>query len=100
MTIHSHILTDQKTALITVSGRFDFSRASEFQETYKKYPENQHHFILDLANAEYVDSCALGILLDLNRHSLNGNSLIIQNANQLIKDTMRALRIDTLIKVE
>lgn len=60
--------TDGRRVLITVRGRLDFPRHAELRALYEAHPAGTH-FDVDLADAEYLDSSALGMLLLLRRHA-------------------------------
>jgi anti-anti-sigma factor len=49
---------------IRIKGRFDSSRRAEFRAAYAEAPANAR-FVVDLAETDYVDSAALGMLLML-----------------------------------
>jgi anti-anti-sigma factor len=60
---------------ITVKGRFDFNDHTEFRESYQKYQSNAS-YTLDMNDAEYMDSSALGMLLLLREHAGGDDSKI------------------------
>lgn len=53
---------------IHIEGRFDFSTHAAFHEAYSAHPEGTR-FTVDLSQAVYLDSSALGMLLLLRRHA-------------------------------
>lgn len=59
--------TDGRKALLTLSGRFDFSSHRSFREATESLLSRGdiRHVELDLAGVEYMDSSALGMLLML-----------------------------------
>ena len=53
---------------ITIRGRFDFNDHSAFRETYKS--ENPAaEYVVNMMQAEYMDSSALGMLLLLREYA-------------------------------
>ena len=68
MGISSRLSSDGREVVIDVSGRFDFSLQKEFRDAYKDY-DGSLSYRVDLSNAEYMDSSALGMLLLLRKHA-------------------------------
>lgn len=60
---------------IVVKGRFDFNDHSDFREAYRKYSPGAH-YTLDMTDADYMDSSALGMLLLLREHAGGDNARI------------------------
>ena len=71
MPIATHIPETGNEVVIRVSGRFDFSLHREFRQAYEEARKRVAgpRFTIDLGNAEYMDSSALGMLLLLREHS-------------------------------
>jgi len=64
---------------IAIGGRFDFKLHKEFREAYKNVGPATH-LTVDLGQAEYMDSSALGMLLLLREH-LGGNQAKVSIVN-------------------
>ena len=71
MTLESEISDDGATLTIKVSGEFDSSVNNEFRALLDEIDVNEYR--IDLKNAEYIDSAALGLLLVL-REQASSNS--------------------------
>jgi len=54
---------------IRIEGRFDFNLHGEFRDAYRNIDGPAHEFTVNLANVEYLDSSALGMLLLLREHA-------------------------------
>lgn len=54
---------------IRVDGRFDFGAHRAFRESYEKISFTPRYYAIDLRNATYLDSSALGMLLLLRDHA-------------------------------
>jgi anti-anti-sigma factor len=54
--------------LIAIEGRFDFNILQEFRDAYSEKEGSQGQFVIDLAQTEYIDSSALGMLLNMKNH--------------------------------
>lgn len=87
------------TVTIRVSGRFDFSTHREFLDAYKDLPKGEKRFIVDLSGAEYMDSSAMGMLLQLRGHARNDQEVELKNGNDGIKEILRIANFDKLFKV-
>lgn len=57
-----------KQVTVTVQGRFDFNILQEFRDAYTSMAGSDHEFTVDLAQTEYIDSSALGMLLNMKNH--------------------------------
>lgn len=83
---------------ITITGRFDFSSHQEFVRAYKQYAKGEKTFQVDLNGAEYMDSSAMGMLLQLREYS-KSNKVALTNANEGIKEILRIANFDKLFAV-
>ena len=68
MGVSSKISPDEAQVTITIDGRFDFNLHREFRNAYMSHPSNAAYSV-DLAQADYLDSSALGMLLLLREHA-------------------------------
>jgi len=53
---------------IAINGRFDFNILQEFRDAYSDLAGSSYEFVVDLAQTEYIDSSALGMLLNMKNH--------------------------------
>jgi len=60
---------------IVVKGRFDFNDHGDFRDAYRQYSSGAH-YTLDMSDADYMDSSALGMLLLLREHAGGDNANI------------------------
>jgi anti-anti-sigma factor len=66
MAVNAEISQDGKKLTIQVKGRFDFGKHQEFRNAYEhNHPDS---VVVDLKEATYLDSSALGMLLMLRDH--------------------------------
>ncbi|NVK39468.1 MAG: STAS domain-containing protein [Gammaproteobacteria bacterium] len=56
------------TTVITINGRFDFNILQEFRDAYSDKDAGSGKFVINLAGTEYIDSSALGMLLNMKNH--------------------------------
>ncbi len=54
--------------IVSISGRFDFNILQEFRDSYSDMAGSDLSFAVDLAQTEYIDSSALGMLLNMKNH--------------------------------
>lgn len=66
MAVKTDVVDDQVT--IFISGRFDFNTHREFREAVKE-TANKEKCVVDMSEATYLDSSALGMLLLLKDQS-------------------------------
>lgn len=99
MSITSSASADQKVVTICVSGRFDFAMHQEFMRAYRDYPGGEVHFVVDLTDVEYMDSSALGMLLQLREHGYKGREVELVNSNPGVKEILRIANFEKLFKV-
>ena len=66
----SNVSVNQQDSTLTVSisGRFDFNILQDFRDCYSEMAGSDMKFVVDLAQTEYIDSSALGMLLNMKNH--------------------------------
>ncbi len=79
MSVDSKLSSDKRTLTIGIRGRFDFSVVNEFRAAYESAPKGID-YVIDLRQAEHIDSSALGMLLNMRNH-LGGDSVKIEIAH-------------------
>lgn len=87
------------TVTIHVTGRFDFAAHQDFLQTYKGLPKGEKRFVVDLSGADYMDSSAMGMLLQLRGHAKADTAVELTNGNDGIKEILRIANFDKLFKV-
>jgi len=75
MSVSNHIENDGDNVTLVIKGRFDFNDHTEFREAYRKC-DPKAAYTLDMSEAEYMDSSALGMLLLLREHAGGDNAKI------------------------
>ena len=63
MSVGANLSADGRELTITIQGRFDFSAHQEFRAAYEKLASKPEAYVIDLGEATYLDSSALGMLL-------------------------------------
>lgn len=91
---------ENNTVTIEVKGRFDFSAHQDFIQSYRDLPKGEKQFVVDLSAAEYMDSSAMGMLLQLREHANKTGRVKLQNANDSIREILKIANFDKLFDVE
>jgi anti-anti-sigma factor len=82
---------DGRELTIKINGRFDFGSHQPFRDAYERHAPKPEKVIIDLKDATYLDSSALGMLL-LLRDYAGGENANIQLINAS-SDTKKILAI-------
>ncbi len=69
MAVTSVISEDGSKLTIAIKGRFDFAKHQEFRDAYEKLHTKPQSVVVDLKEATYLDSSALGMLLMLRDYA-------------------------------
>lgn len=101
MAISSSMAPDGKTLTIEVEGRFDASSLDEFRKCYENAGETPHAYNVDLKNAVYLDSSALGMLLVLRDYAGGENARItITNCSPEVKKIFSISSFEQLFSIQ
>jgi anti-anti-sigma factor len=92
--------TSGNSITIKVSGRFDFSSHQEFRQIYEGVPAEVNQYTVDMAEATYLDSSALGMLLLMRDHAGGDNAQIeIVNCNEDVKKILTISNFGQLFSI-
>jgi len=97
MSVNTTVSGDVVT--IHVAGRFDFATHQDFLRAYKEYPKGEKNFVVDLQSTDYMDSSAMGMLLQLREHASQASPIKLANGNDGIKEILRIANFDKLFSV-
>lgn len=88
-------------SIMRLNGRFDFNAHKVFRETYQALlDEKATVIVLDLSQVDYLDSSALGMLLQFKEKADSQNTKIaLQNCSQLAKDVLAIANFDKLFEI-
>ena len=101
MSITTTESADGTQVTILISGRFDFAMHQDFSKAYKQYPKGEKAYKVDLAEAEYMDSSAMGMLLQLREYSdKEAGGVTLANGNEGVKEILRIANFDRLFSME
>ena len=101
MAITSTVSSDGKDVTIQVSGRFDFSTHQDFMRAYKEHEKGKNRFIVDLSEAEYMDSSAMGMLLQLREYSNKQSGCVtLSGGSGAIQEILRIANFGKIFTIE
>lgn len=101
MAVSSECSEEQNTLTIKVSGRFDFSLHEAFRNAYQGKVSEGAKVVVDMADVEYMDSSALGMLLLLRECAGDDQADVrLVNVNGEIHNILEVSNFDQLFKVE
>ncbi|ARU57578.1 MAG: STAS domain-containing protein [Pseudomonadales bacterium] len=101
MSISTSLSADGGVLTIKIQGRFDFSSHQEFRDAYESSDDNVKEYVIDMTEATYLDSSALGMLL-LLRDFAGGDSakVSITNCNHDVKKILTISNFEQLFDIK
>jgi len=101
MSLSTSISPDGQTFTILIKGKFDFNLVQSFRSAYSELNDELGLVVVDLRETEYMDSSALGMLLNMQK-SLNSkvNSIKISNCRPQIKKILQISRFDKKFDID
>ena len=99
MAVSSSYSALDKELKISISGRFDFSIQKEFREAYRAHDASLKYHV-DLQNADYLDSSALGMLLLLRKHAGDEKEKVtVSGANAAVRKILDIAKFNKLFTI-
>lgn len=100
MPIQTRRSHDGRTLIIKIEGRFDFSTHQAFRDAYEHGGKDTHDYVVDLSEATYLDSSALGMLLLLRDYAGGDNARIaIENCNNDVRKILTISNFEQLFTI-
>ncbi|MCK5121774.1 MAG: STAS domain-containing protein [Methylococcales bacterium] len=97
MAIDTNIDAGTQTLVIRVSGRFDFGVHQDFRKATELATQEIKTIVVDMANTDYVDSSALGMLLVLrDKVGDNKSAVLIKSAKPDVRKILEIANFDKL----
>lgn len=95
MEITSSYQNQGKVLVVDVGTKFDFSKVEDFRNAYGELGADVSHITVDLSRTEYMDSSALGMLLNMQK-TLAERELTysIENARPQVDKILKISRFD------
>ena len=102
MRVDTNYNEDDRTLVIYVNGKFSFDVLREFRDAYEKpFGREISRVFVNLHNTDFIDSSALGMLLNMKEYLRAGEGdIAIINANQDIRKVLSIARFDKLFRIE
>ena len=96
------VTTDRCAAGYTlrIEGRFDFMLYDSFQEAYSRLTPDSTRVSVDLSQTEYLDSCALGMLLMLRSHFDSTAEIRLINPRPQVASVLVIAKFDKLFRLQ
>jgi len=101
MPVSQEMSSDGKQIYINISGRFDYKVSQEFRDTYRQVPGQEGvAYHVNLSEANYMDSSALGMLLLLREHAkCRGGAVYIEHPSQQIDSILKVANFEQLFTI-
>ena len=100
MSINMMTSDEGNKVTIAVAGKFDFQLYDEFRASYADTAGNGVEYVVDLAETDYLDSSALGMLLLLREHAGGETSSIeIKQATPEVRKILDVANFGKLFKL-
>ena len=101
MTISSTVSDSSNTVTIKILGNFDFSLHSEFRNSYRNQTGAGMTYSVDLSEAEYMDSSALGMLMLLKEHAeATGGKVVLVKPSEKIQRLLTTVKFEKLFDIQ
>ncbi len=100
MGIRAELSSDGREMVIAVEGRFDFSTHRDFRDSYEQAAQPLETYTVDMREASYLDSSALGMLLLLRDHAGGDASEVrIVNCNPSVRRILKVSNFEQLFSI-
>ncbi len=101
MSIAASPSADGKTLTIKIDERFDFTAHSALRAAYANNQPRFESYVLDLRDTQYMDSSALGMLLQMREHAGGARTAIrIRNAKPAIREILSVANFQQLMTID
>ena len=86
---------------IELADKFDFEMVQQFRQSYSELPDSVTTVIIDLSQTCYMDSSALGMLLNMERVLADKvRTIRLVNCREAIKNIFKIARVDKKFDIE
>jgi anti-anti-sigma factor len=101
MAVDGQISEDGSILTIRITGHFDITACQDFGQVFKDKPASVSKTVIDMAEVEYIDTSALGMLLKLRERSGADSAQIdITNCNPAVKNVFKTTNLDKLFNIQ
>lgn len=101
MSVSQEVSNDGKKIHINITGRFDYKVSQDFRDAYRHVPGQEGvAYFVNLNDANYMDSSALGMLLLLREHAkCHGGSVFIERPSKEVDDILKVANFEQLFTI-
>lgn len=101
MAVSQEISMDGKRVSINITGRFDYKVSQDFRDSYRLVPgQDGVSYHIDLSDANYMDSSALGMLLLLREHAkCHDGKVYIERPSKQIDSILKVANFEQLFTI-
>ena len=102
MSVNRKMSVDGNKVHININGRFDYTLSEDFRNTYRHvHGKEGLAFHVDLSEANYMDSSALGMLLNMKKTlGESVSSITISNCRPQLKKILQISRFDKKFDID
>ena len=101
MSVTTKFTEDDSVVVISVTGKFDFSLLNDFRKAYSDDAVAFKKVVLDMRATTTLDSSALGMLLNMQRHlGKKDGEIRIINCNMAVMKIFRISHFDQKFTIE
>ena len=99
MSVVPEVSADGKKLTIAIKGRFDFGSHQSFRDSYERFYKVPETYVVDLKEATYLDSSALGMLLLRDHAGGDDADIRVINSNSDVRKILGISNFDKLFDI-
>lgn len=100
MSVKDYTARNGKELVLEIKGQFDFALHKPFRQAYRGH-NGVEVYRVDLAQAEYMDSSALGMLLLLREFAADqGAEVVLRNCSREVRKILEIANFQRLFRIE
>ncbi|MCF6434611.1 MULTISPECIES: STAS domain-containing protein [Pseudoalteromonas] len=101
MSLSKNSSADGKILTIQIRGKFDFNLVQSFRQAYADVGEQTEKVVVDLRETDYMDSSALGMLLNMKKTLADSiDTIQITNCRPQLKKILQISRFDKKFDID
>ncbi|KPH56694.1 anti-anti-sigma factor [Pseudoalteromonas porphyrae] len=101
MSLSKSASADGTTLTIQIKGKFDFNLVQSFRQAYAGINDTTVRVVVDLRETDYMDSSALGMLLNMKKTlGTSVNAIHISNCQPQLKKILQISRFDKKFDID
>ena len=101
MTIEAAFTENDEMLVISIKGAFDFPMLNDFRRAYSGDFDNSTKIVIDMRDTLSINSSALGMLLNMQRHlNKNDGEISIINCNEVVQKIFKITHFNKKFNIE